>query len=131
MTASILGSNQMMFAVIATSVTLIAVFVPLTLIEGTVGLLFVEFGVVLAIAVAVSTFIALYPVSDADLTGARETRKRETALSIALWTGCSRSTEGPLCGRAEKGGRPAVDRRCLASLAVGVAAVGLLRAAAQ
>ena len=58
-TASILGSNQMMFAVIATSVTLIAVFVPLTLIEGTVGLLLVEFGVVLAIAVAVSTFIAL------------------------------------------------------------------------
>ena len=59
MEASIAGSNQMIFAVIATSVTLMAVFVPLTLIEGRVGLLFVEFGVVLAIAVAVSTLVAL------------------------------------------------------------------------
>lgn len=59
LTASIQGSRQMIFAVIATSVTLIAVFLPLSLMEGTVGLLFVEFGIVMAIAVAVSTFIAL------------------------------------------------------------------------
>ncbi|MEM9684667.1 MAG: efflux RND transporter permease subunit, partial [Pseudomonadota bacterium] len=54
LTASIKGSRQMIFAVIATSVTLIAVFLPLSLMEGTVGLLFVEFGIVMAIAVAVS-----------------------------------------------------------------------------
>jgi len=58
-TAAIKGSNQVMFVVLATSTTLIAVFVPLTLMEGTVGRLFVEFGVILAIAVIISTFVAL------------------------------------------------------------------------
>ena len=49
----------MTFAVIATSVTLIAVFVPLSFMDGQVGRLFTEFGFVLAIAVVISTFVAL------------------------------------------------------------------------
>jgi len=45
--------------VLATSATLIAVFVPISFLEGNVGRLFTEFGFVLAVAVAISTFVAL------------------------------------------------------------------------
>jgi len=57
--ASFRGSAQVTFAVLATSVTLIAVFVPLSFLPGQVGRLFVEFGWVMASAVAISTFVAL------------------------------------------------------------------------
>jgi len=57
--ASARGSRQVTFAVIATSITLIAVFVPISFLSGTVGRLFVEFGFAMAVAVAISTFVAL------------------------------------------------------------------------
>lgn len=57
--ASVLGARQVTFAVIATSVTLIAVFVPLSFLQGQVGRLFIEFGFVMASAVLISTFVAL------------------------------------------------------------------------
>ena len=57
--ASVQGARQVTFAVIATSVTLIAVFVPLSFMPGQVGRLFVEFGWVMAGTVAISTFVAL------------------------------------------------------------------------
>ncbi|MCY4317232.1 MAG: efflux RND transporter permease subunit [Roseovarius sp.] len=57
--ASYRGSQQVTFAVISTSITLIAVFVPLSYMPGQVGRLFAEFGWVLAGTVAVSTFVAL------------------------------------------------------------------------
>ncbi len=57
--ASARGARQVTFAILATSITLIAVFVPLSFMQGTVGRLFVEFGFVMAIAVAISTFVAL------------------------------------------------------------------------
>jgi len=57
--ASLRGAEQVTFAVIATSVTLIAVFVPLSFMPGDVGRLFVEFGWVMAGTVAISTFVAL------------------------------------------------------------------------
>jgi multidrug efflux pump len=57
--AALRGSKQVTFAVIATSVTLIAVFIPLSFMPGQVGRLFVEFGWVLAGTVAISTFVAL------------------------------------------------------------------------
>ncbi len=57
--AGVLGTRQVTFAVIATSLTLIAVFVPLSFLEGNVGRLFGEFGFVLAAAVAISTIVAL------------------------------------------------------------------------
>ncbi|MGX0903651.1 multidrug efflux pump [Roseovarius sp. MBR-79] len=57
--ASLKGSRQVTFAVIATSLTLIAVFVPLSFMPGQVGRLFVEFGWVMAGTVAISTFVAL------------------------------------------------------------------------
>ncbi|MFC3613165.1 efflux RND transporter permease subunit [Lutimaribacter marinistellae] len=57
--AAMRGARQVTFAVLATSVTLIAVFVPLSFMPGQVGRLFVEFGWVMAGTVAISTFVAL------------------------------------------------------------------------
>ena len=57
--ASYRGARQVTFAVIATSLTLMAVFVPLSFMPGQVGRLFVEFGWVMAGTVAISTFVAL------------------------------------------------------------------------
>lgn len=53
------GTSEIAFAVIATTVALVAVFTPLAFIQGTTGRLFNEFGIALAGAVLVSSFIAL------------------------------------------------------------------------
>ncbi|MHC9236761.1 efflux RND transporter permease subunit [Pseudooceanicola sp. 502str34] len=53
------GANQVNFAVIATTAVLIAVFLPVSFMEGQIGQLFAEFGIVLAVAVSVSGFVAL------------------------------------------------------------------------
>lgn len=53
------GSKEIFFAVIATTVTLVAVFLPVIFLQGLVGRLFQEFGVVLAGAVIISSFVAL------------------------------------------------------------------------
>jgi len=57
--AAIKGSKEIFFAVISISVTLAAVFLPVIFLEGFVGRLFREFGVVLAAAVLVSAFVSL------------------------------------------------------------------------
>lgn len=53
------GSDEIYFAVIATTVALIAVFFPVIFLQGTTGRLFREFGIVVATAVAISAFVAL------------------------------------------------------------------------
>jgi hydrophobic/amphiphilic exporter-1 (mainly G- bacteria), HAE1 family len=57
--AAILGTRQIVFAVLATTATLAAVFVPISFMPGIVGSLFSEFGFVLAFAVTISSFVAL------------------------------------------------------------------------
>lgn len=57
--AAIEGSNEIFFAVVATSITLAAVFMPVIFLEGFVGRLFREFGVVIAGAVLISAFVSL------------------------------------------------------------------------
>ena len=57
--AAVVGTRQVFFAVIATSATLISVFVPIAFLPSAAGRLFTEFGIVLAIAVAISSFVAL------------------------------------------------------------------------
>ncbi|MBS4020205.1 MAG: efflux RND transporter permease subunit, partial [Dechloromonas sp.] len=57
--AAVLGTEEVFFAVIATTATLIAVFVPLSFLPGQTGGLFREFGFVLAIAVFLSSLVAL------------------------------------------------------------------------
>ena len=53
------GTRQVGFAVVATSVVLVAVFVPIAFLQGDVGRLFSEFALTMAAAVAFSTFVAL------------------------------------------------------------------------
>jgi multidrug efflux pump len=57
--ASVKGANEIFFAVISTSVTLAAVFLPVIFMEGFVGRLFREFGIVLSSAVLISAFVSL------------------------------------------------------------------------
>jgi len=53
------GSREIGFAVIATTMVLVAVFLPISYMEGNVGRLFSEFGVTVAAAVAISALVAL------------------------------------------------------------------------
>ncbi|WP_019592405.1 efflux RND transporter permease subunit [Thioalkalivibrio sp. ALRh] len=53
------GAGQVGFAIVATTSVLIAVFVPLAFLEGTVGRLFTEFAIAMAIAVFFSSLVAL------------------------------------------------------------------------
>jgi len=53
------GSEEIFFAVIATSVTLAVVFLPIIFLQGFVGSLFREFGIVVAGAVIISAFVSL------------------------------------------------------------------------
>ena len=57
--ASFRGARQVGFAVIATTVVTIAVFVPIAFLQGNVGRLFSEFALTMAAAVAFSSFVAL------------------------------------------------------------------------
>lgn len=57
--AAVLGTQSVFFAVIATTMVLVAVFVPIAFLPGTSGRLFREFGLVLTVAVAISSFVAL------------------------------------------------------------------------
>jgi len=57
--AAIKGSNEIFFAVISISITLAAVFLPVIFLEGFVGRLFREFGVVIGAAVLISAFVSL------------------------------------------------------------------------
>jgi multidrug efflux pump len=59
MEAALSGMKEITFAVIATTVALVAVFVPLAFQTSTTGRLFVEFAIAIVAAVVVSTFVAL------------------------------------------------------------------------
>lgn len=53
------GSREIGFAVLATTIALVAVFIPVAFLTGSVGRLFREFGITLAVAVMLSSFVAL------------------------------------------------------------------------
>ena len=57
--ASYRGTRQVGFAVVATTMVLIAVFVPITFMQGQVGRLFTEFAITIAAAIAFSMLVAL------------------------------------------------------------------------
>ena len=75
--AALDGSQEIGFAVVATTLVLVAVFVPLSYIEGDIGRLFREFGITLAAAVLFSSLVALTltPMLCSKLLGGRELRK--------------------------------------------------------
>ncbi|MBO5893979.1 MAG: efflux RND transporter permease subunit [Alistipes sp.] len=57
--AGIEGAKEIFFAVISTSITLLAVFFPIVFMDGMTGKLFIEFSLVISGAVIISTFAAL------------------------------------------------------------------------
>jgi hydrophobe/amphiphile efflux-1 (HAE1) family protein len=57
--AALEGSKEIFFAVISTSITLAVVFLPVIFLQGFVGSLFREFGIVVACAVLISAFVSL------------------------------------------------------------------------
>ncbi|MDH3235176.1 MAG: efflux RND transporter permease subunit, partial [Alphaproteobacteria bacterium] len=91
--AAVLGTREIFFAVISTTVTLAAVFIPISFLPGTAGGLFSEFGFVLAFAVAISSFVALSlgPVLAARFYrgalghGAGEVANAQSAKPVGLW----------------------------------------------
>lgn len=78
--AALEGSKEIFFAVISTSITLAVVFLPVIFLEGFVGSLFREFGVVVSAAVLVSAFVSLTitPVLNVLLT-----RKSKTGAVVS------------------------------------------------
>ncbi|MAT73469.1 MAG: hypothetical protein CMJ58_28640, partial [Planctomycetaceae bacterium] len=58
--AAIAGMKEIGFAVIATSLAIVAVFIPVAFMDGLVGRFFYEFGMTVTFAVVVSTFIAVW-----------------------------------------------------------------------
>lgn len=81
--AAIKGSNEIFFAVISISITLAAVFLPVIFLEGFVGRLFREFGIVIGAAVLVSAFVSLTltPMLNAYLIKGGEQKKSKFYLA--------------------------------------------------
>lgn len=73
--AGIVGSKEIFFAVIATTIALVSVFMPILFLGGITGRLFREFGIVIAGAVIISSFVALTltPMLSTKLLKRRET----------------------------------------------------------
>ncbi len=81
--AAIQGTREIFTAVIITSLTLAAVFMPVIFLEGFVGRLFREFGVVLAGAVLISAFVSLTltPMLNAKMVRKDPTKKSKFYLA--------------------------------------------------
>ncbi len=84
--AAVLGTQQVFFAVVTTTATLAAVFIPLSFLPGQAGGLFREFGFTLAIAVLLSSVVALTlcPVLASRLLTKPQD---DTARGPVLWLG--------------------------------------------
>ena len=93
--AAFRGARQVAFAVIATTVVLVAVFVPIAFLEGDVGRLFSEFALTMAAAVAFSSFVAL---SLSPMLASRflQPVDAESGLTHAIDRGFSRVRDGYL-----------------------------------
>ncbi|WP_069298627.1 efflux RND transporter permease subunit [Neptunicoccus sediminis] len=98
--AAVLGTQQVFFAVVTTTATLAAVFIPLSFLPGQVGGLFREFGFTLAIAVMLSSVVALTfcPVLASRLLTRKPQAKDQRGPMIWLGGVLSRSYAAALRG---------------------------------
>ncbi len=87
--AALEGSKEIYFAVISTSITLAVVFLPIIFLQGFVGRLFREFGIVVAGAVLVSSFVSLTltPVLSVKLTSDHKKKSRFYNFTEPFFTG--------------------------------------------
>jgi multidrug efflux pump len=77
------GSKEIFFAIISTTITLAAVFLPIIFLEGLVGRLFREFGIVVAGAVLISAVVSL---TLTPMMSARLLRRAEDENRFYKWT---------------------------------------------
>ncbi len=78
------GSKQITFAIIATTLILVAVFLPLIFIEGIAGTLFKETAIALSFAIVVSSFVAL---TLSPMLGSKFLDKEEKSNFLVRWFG--------------------------------------------
>lgn len=76
------GTRQVGFAVVATTLVLVAVFVPIAFLQGDVGRLFSEFALTMATAVVFSSFVAL---SLSAMLGSKLIRKKQQPSVFVVW----------------------------------------------
>jgi multidrug efflux pump len=76
------GAREVAFAVIATTLVLISVFVPLVFLEGNIGRLFTEFALAIAAAVAFSSFTAL---TLSPMMASKILEKRTRTSGFGVW----------------------------------------------
>jgi multidrug efflux pump len=90
--AGIKGSNELYFAVISTTITLVSVFLPVVFMEGMTGKLFREFSMVMAIAVVISSFVALTltPMLSTKLLKKKERNNWFYTVTDPFFTGLNR-----------------------------------------
>ena len=90
--AGIEGAKEIFFAVISTTITLVAVFFPIVFMEGTTGRLFREFSIVVSGAVIISSFVALSftPMLATKLLVKREKKNRFYMKTEPLFEGLNR-----------------------------------------
>jgi len=94
------GSKEIFFAVIATSITLAVVFLPIIFLQGIIGSLFREFGIVVAGAVLVSAFVSLTltPVLSVKLTRSNHEHSWFYKKSEPFFTGMENGYRNSLAG---------------------------------
>ena len=99
-TAAREGSEEIYFAVISTSITLAVVFLPIVFLQGFVGSLFREFGIVVAGAVLISAFVSLSltPVLNLKLAGNDRRRSKFYLATEPFFTGLDRAYRNGLSG---------------------------------
>ncbi|MEL7492008.1 MAG: efflux RND transporter permease subunit [Pseudomonadota bacterium] len=113
--AAVIGAREIVFAVLSTTVTLAAVFIPISFLPGQAGRLFSEFGFVLAFAVMVSSFVALTLCPVLTVRFGRDVRKG--ALEDPSLPAHKRKPEGPMSALYQR-----VLKFCLRMPALPVAA---------
>jgi multidrug efflux pump len=98
--AAIEGSREIFFAVISTSITLAVVFLPVVFLPGFVGRLFREFGIVVAGAVLISSFVSLTltPVLSVKLTRSNHKHSKFYHWSEPFFTGMENLYSRSLAG---------------------------------
>ncbi len=96
--AAIKGSQEIYFAVISTTVTLAAVFLPVIFLEGLTGKLFREFGIVVAGSVIISAFVSLTltPTLSAMLLKSRHKQPWLYRVTEPFWVWLTKSYEESL-----------------------------------
>jgi len=94
------GAEEIFFAVIATTVALAAVFLPVIFLTGTTGRLFREFGIVVAGAVIISSFVALTmtPMLSSKLLKKREKQNLIYTKTEPIFVWLNQKYEGALVG---------------------------------